>query len=306
MKGKGIPVALALAALLGSLLLWQAQVPAEPAPPPLPTASPTPAPTPTPDPYSNEKATVDASRLTEGLVSVLYTGAEGKRVKVRITKAEGRAYSYDLNSSGRPETFALTQGAGTYTLEVLEHLRENRYEPVHTISLEVALTDERAPFLFSSQFVYYTPDSKTVGLARELAGELDKDSEKTAVLFDYVVDHLSYDKEKTEQVAPGYLPDLDQTLAEGKGICFDYAALLCAMLRSQGVPCKLVMGDAGNLYHAWVEVWCEEPGQIGESIPIQGGDWTLLDPTFVSSSGRSPEIMAFVTQRENYSPTSYY
>lgn len=306
MRRKGIPAILALAALLGVLFLWKPWAPPAPALTPLPTASPTPEPTPTPDPYSNEKAAVDASRLSEGLVSVRYTGPEGTRVKVRLTKAEGRAYSYDLNSAGRAETFALTQGDGTYTLEVLEHLRENRYEPVHTVALEVALTDEKAPFLASSQFVCYAPDSEAVRLAGELTQGLDSDSEKTAVLFDYVVDHLSYDGEKTQQVEPGYLPDLDRTLAEGKGICFDYAALLCAMLRSQGVPCKLVMGDAGNLYHAWVEVWCETAGRIGEDIPLPAGEWTLLDPTFVSNSGRSPEIMAFVTRPENYSPTSYY
>ena len=32
----------------------------------------------------------------------------------------------------------------------------------------------------------------------------------------------------------GYLPDIDETLETKTGICFDYAALMCAMLRCRG------------------------------------------------------------------------
>lgn len=59
---------------------------------------------------------------------------------------------------------------------------------------------------------------------------------------------LTYDKKKAQTVQSGYLPNVDQVLASKTGICFDYAALMTAMLRSQGIPTKLVVGYTGNVY----------------------------------------------------------
>ena len=40
-----------------------------------------------------------------------------------------------------------------------------------------------------------------------------------------MITNISYDEEKARTVESGYLPDVDETLESGKGICFDYAAL---------------------------------------------------------------------------------
>ena len=67
--------------------------------------------------------------------------------------------------------------------------------------------------------------------------------------------NLTYDYEKADTVTTGYLPDVDETLKTGTGICFDYAALTTAMLRSCDIPCKLQIGYAGDIKHAWIDVW---------------------------------------------------
>ena len=85
----------------------------------------------------------------------------------------------------------------------------------------------------------------------------------------------------------GYLPDLDEVLASGKGICFDYAALMAGMLRSQDIPCKLVVGYADTAYHAWISVWSPETGWIDGAIFFDGVAWQRMDPTFVSVGGNS-------------------
>ena len=92
----------------------------------------------------------------------------------------------------------------------------------------------------------------------------------------------------------GYLPKLDEVLAAQTGICFDYAALMTAMLRSQEVPCKLVVGYAGSVYHAWISVWTEENGWIDGAIFFDGNTWMRMDPTFASSGEGDPEIMNFI------------
>ena len=43
---------------------------------------------------------------------------------------------------------------------------------------------------------------------------------------------VAYDYDKLEGLPSSYLPDVDETLTTGQGICFDYAALMAAMLPS--------------------------------------------------------------------------
>ena len=104
----------------------------------------------------------------------------------------------------------------------------------------------------------------------------------------------------------GYLPVLDTVLKEKKGICFDYAALMTAMLRSQEIPCKLVVGYADEVYHAWISVWTEESGWIDGTIFFDGHAWHRMDPTFASSGNRSDSIMNYIGNGANYSAKYLY
>ena len=67
-----------------------------------------------------------------------------------------------------------------------------------------------------------------------------------------MISKYKYDRKLAKTVKNDYLPNLDQIYKKKKGICFDYAAVMTAMLRSQGVPTKLVIGYTGNAYHACV------------------------------------------------------
>ena len=67
----------------------------------------------------------------------------------------------------------------------------------------------------------------------------------------------------------GYLPDVDETLSSGKGICFDYAALMAAMLRAHDIPTRLAIGnvDPEGILHAWNQIYID-------------GKWVWMDATF--------------------------
>lgn len=257
---------------------------------------------------SGERSQLDRALLEQGVVAARYTGKSGIKLKVQITQPDGSDYNYDLTSAGNWERFPLTQGDGTYTVKVLEHIEGDRYAIRDTYPLELTLSAPMAPFLLPSQMVNYTGDSQAVRLAGQLTALAKDDRERIALLFDYVVDHIDYDYDKSASVEPGYLPDPDGTLAAGKGICLDYAALLCAMARSQGIPCRLVTGYAGKekTYHAWVEVWCETEGTVDGTIPLPANAWARLDPTFVSGGDRSREILDFVTDDGNYETLYVY
>lgn len=248
---------------------------------------------PEPELLSNGSAQADLSLLDRGVVRVRYTGPAETRIKVQITRTGGTDYNYDLDAAGDWEQFTLTEGEGEYTLRVLENVREDLYRPVFNCPLTLELADPLEPFRQSCQYVSFTGDSQASRLAGELTKGLDAGEEKIQAVFDYVTENLSYDQEKAASVEPGYLPRVDQVLEEGKGICFDYAAVMAAMLRSQGLACRLGVGWAKETYHAWVET-------------PEGDGWRLWDPTFLSVNRGDQGILDFVSHPENYKALFYY
>ena len=239
-----------------------------------------------------EDAVIDYSHTEDGYVMVRYTGETEQRLKV-LVKGPGVTYSYDL-PAGAWTTFPLSDGNGTYTVGIYINVTGNKYAVVMTAEITAEMADEFAPFLRPNQYVNYTVAPDTMALGAQLCVELEHPLEKVAAVYDHVVHHFSYDYEKAKNVTSGYLPELDAVLAEQKGICFDYAALMTAMLRSQEVPCKLVVGYAGDVYHAWISVWTEENGWIDGAIFFDGHTWKRMDPTFASSGEGDPEIMEFI------------
>jgi hypothetical protein len=57
----------------------------------------------------------------------------------------------------------------------------------------------------------------------------------------------------------GVMRDAQEVLSSGEGVCRDHAVLMAALLRSVGIPTRLVNGivhqDGRFYYHAWVEAW---------------------------------------------------
>ncbi len=240
----------------------------------------------------SEDAVVDYSNTGDGYVMVHFTGECKTRLKVRIT-GPNTTYTYNL-PIGEWTVFPLSDGDGGYRVTVYRSTGGSKYAVVMSADMDVVLKDEFAPFLRPNQYVNYASAPQTMALGEALCTGIRNPLEKVAAVYDHVVDRLRYDEEKASSVKSGYLPVLDAVLAEGKGICFDYAAVMTAILRSQQIPCKLVVGYAGSTYHAWISVWTEENGWVDGAIFFDGQSWKRMDPTFASSSGRSGEIMDFI------------
>lgn len=245
-----------------------------------------------------DEAVVDYSNTTDGYVMVRYLGQTDKRLKV-LVKGPTTTYNYNLPAQGWT-VFPLSDGEGNYQIGVYRNTSGSKYAVVMTAGFPVTLTDEFAPFLRPNQYVNYAVAPNTVAMGQTLCAGLTEPLEKVAAVYEYVVDTLSYDDELAATVKSGYLPVLDHVLEVKKGICFDYAALMTAMLRSQRVPCKLVVGYAGKAYHAWISVWTEENGWVDGVIFFDGNSWKRMDPTFASTGERSERIMRFIENNRNY------
>lgn len=226
-------------------------------------------------------AAVDWSHAPEGYL-LARPGEGEKRWKLRVTKAA--EYTYDLTGKGWT-AFPLSEGDGTYTAAVFEQVEGTAYLPVLTAEFHAELTDPRAPFLRPNQQVDYTAAPQTLAKAAELTADAADDTEKTKKIYEFVSSVLRYDEELAGSVQSGYIPVLDEVLEREKGICLDFAALMTAMCRSQGITCRLVVGDAGRAYHAWTEVW-------------DGETWVRYDPTFAASGKDASGV--------EYVPKFYY
>ena len=252
----------------------------------------------------NEKAVIDYSNTKDGYVMVQYTASTSKRLKVQV-KGPTTTYTYNL-TAGAWTTFPLSDGNGNYQVVVYENIEGTKYASVLSVSCTVTLTDEFAPFLRPNQYVDYSVAPNTVTKAAELTAGLTDPLKKVEAVYNFVVTNLTYDKQLAATVQSGYLPVLDTVLAKKTGICFDYAALMTGMLRSQGVPCKLVVGYAGSAYHAWISVWSQSTGWIDGAIYFDGTSWQRMDPTFASSGNQSQSIMAYIGDGKNYTSKYFY
>ena len=255
---------------------------------------------------SNEKAMIDASNAKDGYIMAAYKQPTDKKLKLRITGPDKVVYTYNLNSDGKYEVFPLSGGEGNYSIAVYENVSGNKYATAYSTTMTVLLTDEYAPYLRANQYVNYQADSEVVKKAAELVKDKPKSLDKIAAVYQYTVTTLTYDKEKAKTVQSGYLPDVDQVLAEQKGICFDYAAVMTAMLRSQGIPTRLVVGYAGDVYHAWINTFIPQTGWIEGVIYFDGETWKMMDPTFASSAKQSKQIMEYIGNGSNYTAKYLY
>ena len=254
----------------------------------------------------NSKAEIDYSNSKDGYVMVRFRENTSKQLRVLITGPSGNRYTYHLKANNVWEVFPFSDGIGNYTVGVFEQIEGTRYAQTLSSTIRVTLDDEFAPFLRPNQYVNFTRESNVVAKANELMEDVEGWYSQVSVIYNFIMDHLSYDRALAASVQSGYLPDLDDVLAREKGICFDYAALMTAMLRSQSIPTRLVVGYAGTAYHAWISVYTPEEGWIDSVIYFNGEQWNLMDPTFADTGNRSASVMRFIGDGTNYTAKFLY
>ena len=219
--------------------------------------------------YDKGDTTIDASHSDQGYVMVKHETTQ-KHLKVRISLGKA-TYTYDLRNDGEYETFPLQLGDGKYKVQVFKQASGSKYSSDASVSFKVKVSDDNLPFLYPNQYVCYTADSAAVQKSEELCGSLQTDAEKVQAVYDFVVTNIVYDHIRALTVESGYIPVIDDVLAEQKGICFDYSALVACMLRVQGIPTRLVIGYADKTYHAWNSVLID-------------GEWVRYDATAAASN----------------------
>lgn len=243
-----------------------------------------------------EQVRIDISNAHEGYFFIQYTG-ENDDVKIQIICNDGITYTYKILVGDT--VVPLTQGSGLYQIIVYEGMGNGQYSVVLAENVEIEVTNEFGPYLYPNYYVNFTKDSEAVSVGKQLAANCTCDLEVIGAVYDYVIGNIAYDYDEAQTVESNYVPDVDEVLATKKGICFDYASLMSAMLRSQSIPTKLEIGYAGDAYHAWVTTYVKDIGWINGIIQFDGTEWTLMDPTFAANADEKT-LKKFVGDGSNY------
>ncbi|MBR5641891.1 MAG: transglutaminase domain-containing protein [Firmicutes bacterium] len=246
-------------------------------------------------------AWIDVSHVSDGYVAV--AAISDKRLKFQVICGEIK-YNYDMKNDGTPSIFPLQSGNGEYKFRIMKNTSEKKYAEIHSVVCAVTLKDQFQPFLRPSAYVNYNKDSKCVAKAVELTKSCKTDLEKIKAIYDFVCNTVKYDHQKAKTVQSGYLPTPDETMTTGKGICFDYASLAASMLRSQGIPTKVIFGyvSPNGLYHAWNMFYTKESGWVTVSYQLNPQNWTRMDLTF-SANGADGN---FIGDGGNYKDVYMY
>ena len=234
-------------------------------------------------PDTSSAAPIDISHVSDGYVVARTSSAA--RLKFQVKK-DDMTYNYDLPNDGTPTVFPMNMGDGSYLFRIMKNTDGNNYVEIESAEADVALSSEYAPFIIPNQYCDYDDESACVQKAREVTAGVENQGEAVAAVCEFVVDNVGYDTAKAERLstATGYVPNPDQTLESGTGVCFDYASLGAAMLRSQGIPTKVITGyvSPGDLYHAWIMVYVDGTWQTGE-FSVNADTWSRVDLTFAAS-----------------------
>jgi transglutaminase-like putative cysteine protease len=229
---------------------------------------------------------IDTENSEEGYISVKFNTGSTKKIKLMIMSGDTKYY-YNLSNSEEYVNFPLQMGNGSYRATIYENTSGTKYRKLTSKSFMVKLNNENDVYLNSIQEVDFDDEDGAVLKAQELAdqalaekvaatGDMNAtltDSELIELYYNFVVQTIRYDYEKIQYLDYSYLPDNDATLATESGICYDYSSLLASMLRSQGVPTKLVKGYTSwtSVYHAWNEIYLASEDR-----------WVIVDTTYDS------------------------
>lgn len=249
---------------------------------------------------------IDYSNADKGIVSISAKLAGNPKTAVIITTPAGSQYKYFYtHTDGSYDDFLLPDGSGSYQATVYKNLSGTSYTSLHSHSFKANITDSLAPFLRPNFYVDYDSSTKCISTAATLCAGITGELKKVEAVYYYVVNNYKYDYDKASSVESGYRPDLDNMFSVKKGICFDYASMMVAMLRSQGVPSKMIHGYIKDgSYHAWINVYTAEAGWVEAVIYFNGQSWKLMDPTFASSGGSNKSTLEYINNPDNYT-TSY-
>ena len=249
---------------------------------------------------SQNDASIDISSVNEGIVMAHAKSAS--RLKLLVTNGD-MSYNYDMPGDGKPITAPINMGNGAYTFAIMRNTGGSNYVEIASTTADVKLSSEYIPFTKPNVYCNYSDSSACVAKARELTADAKNVGDAVKAVCTYIVDNVDYDTDKAAKLkeVTGYVPNPDETFSTNKGICFDYASLGAAMLRSLGIPAKIVTGyvSPNDLYHAWLMVYIDGSWTSAQ-FSVNPQSWSRVDLTFAADSNNDSYVGDGVSYTDRY------
>ena len=225
-----------------------------------------------------DKLYVDASHADEGYVMVK---PPKTKTKMKFTvETGGTKLQYDIDGTKQTdkvngkevqhyEVIPLQLGRTNYTLTLWKQVDGKKYGKIGQVKVAANMEDELRCFLYPNQYVNYTAETACVVEACKICEGMTDQAQIFDTVKKFILKNFQYDFIKSVTVAgsSGMLPNIDECWEKRMGICQDLSAVTCAMLRSQGVPARLIIGQLGSgTVHAWV-------------LAVVNGEDVFFDPT---------------------------
>lgn len=217
---------------------------------------------------------------------------EDKGMRIMVEKDDEKYY-YSLNKT--TEIIPLQLGKGIYTVKILQNTSGDKYKVIQKQDITITNNNSNEVYLASTQPVYWSDKEKVIKLAKDLIKDKKTDKEKVESIYKYIVKNIKYDYNKIKGLSNDYVPDIDKILADKSGICYDYASLFAGMLRSIGIPTKLVKGYKNDLkeYHAWNQV-------------LLDGNWITIDTTYDAALKKGNIKISMIKDSTEYNSVREY
>lgn len=243
----------------------------------------------------------DIGSTPQGVVLVkIISIPSATRCKVIVKGPGGTAYQYEVTSRNSFEGLPLQMGNGNYTATVYEQVgTSTSYSTKFAHTFSVTLGSSLRPYTASSIIVNFSTGSSSTSKASTLCSGKTNQVAKIEAVYLWIVNNITYDRTLAASITSGelkaYIPSPDRTMSTRKGICYDYAALMAAMLRSQGIPTRLIMGQVPQGYHAWNEVYLAGTGWVVIASfnywQVSDSAWVMFDSTFAAGGVSSQTIL---------------
>lgn len=271
--------------------------------------------------YANKYVKINTNTASNGYVEIEYIEPNGFDIEVSVSSntknqlGNHTSWNYRTSNKGKCKIkAALTYGNSEYVITVGSTMKNTSLNAIFfskkaELTVTLSNVSNTAGFLLSTGEVIYDSNMMFIKKASEISATCKNDFEKVSKIYDWLTSYLNY--KVTEDTPLGqYKCDLNKVYNRKTGVCYDYAVVLAAMLRSQGIPCKVVFGkysdSSSGEGHAWNEVYIPSNGSItSDKLSITGNKWCRLDPTMSHSSSGKVAI-DFMNNAKNYVWYSYY
>lgn len=207
----------------------------------------------------------------EGLLEVHYNLDDYGVILVKNeSKDNSTEYKYIMKKGY--EIITLTDGKGTYniTLHNVKAISEYKSEIVNTydnIKVNLSEINQNNVFYKCTTLVDFESNIEQIN-------NIFKETDDIEEIYVYFT-NIEYDRSLADRITSGevkeYKADISKVLETRKGICFDIATAMTAVLRSKGYCTQMVYGYVNTQYHSWVRV-------------LVDGEWVSFDPTIGKTS----------------------